>query len=293
MAALLSGACLGYTTRVFSRMTRAGRPLVQQQIVSWLSRMRTRFPTLRGLRLRKAKSLHFVTINGQRFKRLQFADSAITRDIERNLEAFQADDIFPRLVTRYEHEIWVDFIDGEQPRQVTEQVVRRVAEFYTTIYTKRPTLTDTTKTTFPVRLVQDLRFLHQVGVLSDSLYAPLQRVVEQLVPPQVWIGFDYTDPVLKNFVLSRENGRLYAIDVEGLADNQLIGMGTTKASVRWLGKLRPLFYTHLTELGAPDFRSYLPFVELCFLTSWTKRNLFEGKKKKIDPGLFEQFCERY
>ena len=214
---------------------------MQQQIVYWLSRMLTRFPTLRGLRLRKAKSLHFVTINGHRFKRLQLADSAIARDIERNLEVFQADHIFPQLATRYEHEIWVDFIEGERPRQVTEQVVRQVAAFYTTIYTKHPTLTDTTQTAFPARLAQDLRFLHQVGVLSDSLYAQLQRVVEQLAPPRVWTGFDYTDPVLKNFILSHENGGLHAIDVEGIADNQLIGMGTIKASVRWLGELPPAF----------------------------------------------------
>ena len=264
---------------------------MQQQLFYWLSRMLTRFPTRRGLRLRKTKSLHFVTINGQRFKRVQFADSAIARDIERNLEVFQAADIFPRLATRYEPEVWVDFIEGEQPRQVTEQVVRQVAEFYTTIYTKHPTLTDTTKTAFPVRLVQDLRFLHQVGVLSDSLYAQLPHIVEQLVPPQVWVGFDDTDPVLKNFVLSHDNGRLFAIDVEGIADNQLIGMGTVKASVRWLGEFRSFFYIHLTELGAPDFQSYLPFVELCFLAKWTKQNFFEGKKKKIDPGLFERFCE--
>lgn len=264
---------------------------MQQQIVYWLSRMLTRFLNLRGLRLRKAKSLHFVTINGQRFKRLQLADSAIARDIERNLEVFQADDIFPRLATRYEHEIWVDFIEGERPRQVTEQVVRQVAAFYTTIYTKHPTLTDTTQTAFPARLAQDLRFLHKVGVLSDPLYAQLQRVVEQLAPPRVWTGFDYTDPVLKNFVLSHENGRLYAIDVEGIADNQLIGMGTVKASVRWLGELRPLFYSHMAELGAPDFQSYLSFVELCFLANWTKRSFFEGKKKKIDPRRFERFCE--
>ncbi len=265
---------------------------MQQQIVYWLSRMLMRFPTLCGLCLRKAKSLHFVTINGQRFKRLQFADSAIARDIERNLEVFQADDLFPRLATCYEHEIWVDFIEGERPRQATEQVVRQVAAFYTTIYTKHPTLTDTTQTAFPTRLAQDLRFLHQVGVLSDPLYAQLQRVIEQLAPPRVWTGFDYTDPVLKNFILSHENGRLYAIDVEGIADNQLIGMGTIKASVRWLGEFRPLFYTHLAKLGAPDFQSYLPFVELCFLAKWTKRNFFEGKKKKIDPGLFERFCKR-
>ena len=71
----------------------AGRLSCNSRLSYWLSRMLTRFLNLRGLRLRKAKSLHFVTINGQRFKRLQLADSAIARDIERNLEVFQADDI--------------------------------------------------------------------------------------------------------------------------------------------------------------------------------------------------------
>ena len=207
---------------------------MQQQMLYWLSRIQARFPNLFGLCLRKAKSLHFVTINGQRFKRIQLADSTIAIDIERNLEVFQTHDIFPRLATRYEHELWVDFIDGEQPRQVTEQVVRQVAEFYAVIYTKRPTLTDTTTTVFPARLVRDLCFLCQVGILSDPMYAQLHRAAERLVPPQVWVGFDYTDPVLKNFVLSPVDGGLYAIDVEAIADTQLIGMGTVKASVRWL-----------------------------------------------------------
>ncbi len=270
---------------------------MQQQMLYWLSRIQARFPNLFGLCLRKAKSLHFVTINGQRFKRIQLADSTIAIDIERNLEVFQTHDIFPRLATRYEHELWVDFIDGEQPRQVTEQVVRQVAEFYAVIYTKRPTLTDTTKTVFPARLVQDLRFLNQVRILSDPLSARLHSAAEQVTPPQVWVGFDYTDPALKNFVLSQEAGQetgvLYAIDVEAIADNQLIGMGTVRASVRWLGYLRPLFYRHLAELNAPDFQSYLPFVELCSLAQWTKRNFFEGKRKKIDARLFERFCDTH
>jgi len=257
----------------------------------WLSRIQTRFPSLFGLRLRKAKSLHFVTINRQRFKRVQLADSAIAADIERNLEVFHADDVFPRLVTRYEHEIWVDFIAGDRPRIVTEQVVRQVAEFYATIYAKHAELVDTADTLFPARLVQDLRFLTQAGILSDSLYERLCVAVEPLTPQQVWLGFDYTDPVLKNFVASQEGGKLYAVDVEGLADDQLIGMGTMKACVRWLGKFQPLFYEHFAAQGAPDFQPYLPFVELCFLAKWTKRNFFEGKKKKIDAGVFEKFCE--
>ena len=256
----------------------------------WLSRIQTRFPSLFGLRLRKVKSLHFVTINGQRFKRVQLADSAIAADIEHNLEVFHADDIFPRLVTRYEHEIWVDFIAGHRPQVVTEQVVRQVADFYAAIYAKRAELVDTADALFLARLAQDLRFLNQVGILSDLLYERLCLAVEPLTPQQVWLGFDYTDPVLKNFVASQKEGKLYAVDVEGIADDQLIGMGTIKACVRWLGKFQPLFYEHLAAQGAPDFQRYMPFVELCFLAKWTKLNFFEGKKKKIDARVFERFC---
>ncbi len=256
----------------------------------WLSRIQARFPSLFGLRLRKAKSLHFVTINEQRFKRVRLADSAIAADIEHNLEVFHADDIFPRLVTRYEHEIWVDFIAGDRPQVVTEQVVRQVADFYATIYIKRTELVNTADTLFPARLAQDLRFLNQVRILSNSLYERLCLAVEPLIPQQVWLGFDYIDPVLKNFVASQEGGKLYAVDVEGIADDQLIGMGTIKACVRWLGEFQPLFYEHLASQGAPDFQPYLPFVELCFLAKWTKRNFFEGKKKKIDARVFERFC---
>lgn len=102
-----------------------------------LSRVQTRFPALFGLRLRRAKSLRFVTLNGHRFKRMQVADTRIAADIERNLQVFQADGIFPDLVTRYEHEIWTDFIPGTLPQQVTERLVRQVADFYGIVSTSR------------------------------------------------------------------------------------------------------------------------------------------------------------
>ena len=66
-----------------------------------LSRVQTRFPALFGLRWWRAKSLRFVTLNGQCFKRMQVADTRIAADIERNLQVFRADGIFPELVTRY------------------------------------------------------------------------------------------------------------------------------------------------------------------------------------------------
>ena len=90
-----------------------------------LSRVQMRFPALFGLRLRRAKSLRFVTLNGHRFKRMQVDDTRIATDVERNLRVFQADGIFPEMVTRYEHEIWTDLILGAKSEQMTERLVRR------------------------------------------------------------------------------------------------------------------------------------------------------------------------
>lgn len=252
-------------------------------------RVRYRMSRLFGTRLQRSHTLSFVTINGHRFKRLILPDSYHASKIEQNLESFAQSAFFPPFVARYEHEIWVEFIDGSRIQTVDERVVRKVADFYASIYARRSWQVDIDDCPFLHRLYQDLRFLNHVGVLTDRCHQDLSKTVEQLTPQKVWVGFDYTDPVLKNFVISRAEGQLCAVDIEGLADNQLIGMGVAKAEVRWLGSFRAVFFEHLNRSDVPDFQSYFPFVELCFLAKWTKRNFFERKRKKIDPALFNRF----
>jgi hypothetical protein len=242
-----------------------------------------------GTRLQRSKNLYFVTLNGQRFKRLILRDSYLADEIEQNLERFGASEHFPRLVIRYEHEIWVEFIDGTGIKTVDEHVVKKMADFYAAVYARRPRYMDTVESPFLYRLHRDLGFLNQVGVLANNVYRELNTTAERLTPKRVWVGFDYSDPVLKNFVITRDGGRLCAVDVEGLVDNQLMGMGVAKASMRWLGPFVKVFFDHLARKEVPDFQSYFPFVELCFLAKWTKRNFFEKKWKVVNPTLFERF----
>ncbi len=265
----------------FKRSTRQSSPFFLKRIGYFLSR-------LFGTRLQKDKSIHFVTMNGKRFKRLILCDSYLASEIEQHLNRFADSGYFPHLVTRYEREIWVEYVEGDPIQSVDEEFILKIAEFYTTVYRANSELLDVTQSEFPGRLLQDLRFLHQINILPQASYLDLQAAVQDLTPKQVWVGYDYTDPVLKNFIL-RPNGRICVVDIDGLTGNQLLGMGVAKACVRWLVHYQPLFFSHLSNQGAPDFQQYFAFVELCFLAKWTKRAFLEHDWKVINPTLFERF----
>lgn len=262
-----------------------------QQKSPYLPTRRIRYflSRLFGTRLQKSQHLYFVTIHGQRFKRLILRDSFLASAIEHNLEGFGESEHFPLLIIRYEHEIWVEFIEGDRIRKVDDQFVEKVADFFAAVYIRQPRHLDITETPFLYRLHRDLHFLKQVNVLTDNVYRELDEAARCLTPRRVWVGFDYTDPVLKNFVINQENGRVSAVDVESLLNDQLIGTGVAKACVRWLEPFRKNFLNHLADKGVPDFQSYLAFVELCFLATWTKTGFLERKWKFVDPALFDRF----
>ncbi len=262
---------------------------IRQVSPFWGKRVKYFLSRLFGTRLQKAKSLHYVTINGHRFKRLILCDSFLATEIEQSLEGFRESGYFPPLVGRYEHEIWLEYVEGVPVQSVNEDFVLKVAEFYATMYGANPTLVNTKQSPFPERLSQDLRFLLQIGVLPQASYQDLQAAVPDLIPEQVWVGYDYTDPVLKNFLQRSEDGRICVVDVDGLAGNQLLGTGVAKACVRWLGPYQSLFFSSLAKQGAPDIQKYFSFVELCFLAKWMKRAFLEHDWKVIDPILFERF----
>jgi hypothetical protein len=265
-----------------NRSIRQSSPFFLKRVKYFLSR-------LFGTRLQKAKSIHFVTVNGHRFKRLILCDSFLATEIEQHLEGFRGSGYFPPFVARYEHEIWFEFVEGIPIRSVDEDLVLKIAEFYATVYGKNPILLNATQSPFPSRLIQDIHFLRQIDVLTQDSYRDLHSAVPDLIPEQVWVGYDYTDPVLKNFIQRPDNGQICVVDVDGLAGNQLLGTGVAKACVRWLGPYQSMFFSSLTNQGAPDFQKYFNFVELCFLAKWMKRAFLEHDWKVIDSTLFERF----
>ena len=262
---------------------------IKQRSPFWWKRLGYWISRLGGTRLQKAKSLHFVSIHGRQFKRLVLCDSFLAFEIERNLECFQGSGIFPCIVIRYEREIWLEFVEGDSIREINAPLVEKMADFYSRLYSTSPRLEEMAKTIFSDRLDRDLYFLNQVGILSDGLLSELRKSADVLRPKHCWIGFDYTDPVRKNFLFNPKTQMLCAVDVEGLVKEHLIGMGAAKALVRWLNPFKDEFLKLLAMKNAPDLQAYYGFVELCFLAQWVKRAFFERDWKAVKTDYFEPY----
>ena len=254
-----------------------------------MRRLRYLVSRLLGNRLQNSQRTSFQTLNGRRFKRLILRDTALAAELEHNLEAFHGSPHFPPVTIRYEHELWLDYVEGSPIVQLDTPTVEKIADFYAATYSHSPRAVDVEDTPFVSRLQRDLRFLNRVRIVSDAAYRDLRSAAQQLAPDRVWIGFDYTDAVLKNFIVTDKDGLVCGIDAESLRKDQLIGTGVANALARWLGPFQDRFFQRLLRDGVPDFRPYLPFVELCYVSAWTKLYFFEKKWKRIDPGVFERF----
>lgn len=264
--------------------------LAPQTAVFRLSRrLRYRLSRLFGNRLQNSQRLSFVTLNGQRFKRLVMHDAYLAAQMERNLDAFQGSPHLPPVAIRYEYELWLEYVEGSLITKIDEALVGKVAEFYAAVYTRTPRIVHTSESACVYWLQRDLRILNQVGVLSDAAQRELHAAAERLAPEQLWIGFDYIDAVLKNFIVTENESVVCGIDVDSLRAEQIIGIGVANALARWLGPFQEQFFDALFQHEVPDFRPYLPFIELCYLAAWTKMYFFEKKHKRIDPKLFERF----
>lgn len=261
----------------------------QYPLTSSARRLRYLLSRLTGSRLQKSQKVYGVDINGQRFKRIILRDSHLAADIEQALEAFGLSPYVPGLVIRYEHEVWVDFVAGEVPTRVDEHLVAKLAEFYAHVYHRNSRECRPADCAWSTRVQRDLGFLQRIGVLSSTQQTQLKRAVERLEPGKFWLGFDYNDPVIKNFVLTN-TGELCGIDVESLVQDQLIGLGVAKALMRWMEPYRGVFIEAYQATTGPDFVPYLDFIELAQLAAYTKLMFVERKWANVDAERFERFC---
>ena len=235
--------------------------------------------------------MYVVTVNGQRYKRVVFPDSHQAAEVATHLRTFATTGIYPSLILERENELWVEFIEGKQVESIDAGLVEKIADLFRVLYARDPELIATDRTAFAHELRTDLEFLNAVGVLGDGVHGLLQEVAERETPKEVWVGYDCTDAILKNFVLDSE-GRLRGVDLESLNGDQLLGIGFAKASVRWLGTHREAFLERLREPPVPDFQAYLPFIEMSFISFWLKSSFLEKKKRFVDPRLFDRFLAR-
>jgi hypothetical protein len=229
-----------------------------------------------------------VTIGGARFKRIVFPDSHHAATVAARLSTFASERIYPGLVLERENELWVEYVEGERVRQADDALIDALARLLCVLMKRAPRRVALRETPWLANLETDLAFLARVGVLGDAESQRLAAIARERAPAEVWVGYDCTDAILKNFVWA-ERGGLRAVDVESLGADVLIGTGAAKASVRWLGDRRSDFLACMKELGAPDFQSYFDFVELSFRAFWQKSSFLEKKRRFVDPAIFAPF----
>ena len=236
----------------------------------------------------KAQSAFFVSINGHRYKRVVFGDSTQANLVAEAIESHQQHVGLPQLILVLENEVWVRFIQGRKPDVSIKADWGALNDFFASLYACGHQQTALVDTQIHHRLVTDLDFLRDSAVIDQDQYLGLMDSAEQLCPKQIWVGSDYVDPVLKNFVVTDDG--LVAIDIESIQSNIPMGIGLAKSGLHWLGSDRDAFLERLlTRPGVPDLRPQLKYIELSFLSAWTKRKLLTGKFSRVRADRFQGF----
>jgi hypothetical protein len=235
------------------------------------------------------KRVRLVEIGGARFKRVTLPDAWSAAQLARSLERFREQALFPALYTQTGSELLLEYVQGRPlPEPLDEAACDQLAGFFAALYGQSRQAVETRAAGCLDALRRDLGFLGQVGVLNGAAVADLKRAAEALAPPQVHLGYDYLDPIARNFLITPA-GRLVAVDVEELMPGQLLGSGVAKAVLRTPGARRDRLLAGIRTGIGLDLAPVMPFVELAFLAAWTQRALLKGRSQLVQPELFERY----
>ena len=146
----------------------------------------------------------------------------------------------------------------------------------------------TTEFGFAHKTHNNLKLLNKFGVLTDDIYSNLDQKLRNITPEYVWIGYDYTDPYLENFIITPERN-LLAIDVESIRSEHLLGTGIAKALTIWPAQYGEHLFQEVCNLPFPDFRSYFTFVEISSNAEWVLRRILHKQWYFGRPSYFDKF----
>jgi hypothetical protein len=251
----------------------AGKIRVRHALPLW-QRLRRCWRGWRGAGLAKTHVVHFVDIGEARFKRVLFADSETARAVAEGLEHLADSECFPGLLMHQERQLWVGYLPGRSPALNDPADQERLIDFFVRLYASiPPTVADPAP--FSARLVRNLDFLSRTTVLTHARADQLRDLERRLRPDRVQVGYDYIDPLGKNFVVHGD--RVVAIDIEALVPEMPLGTGLAKAKLRWPFDPSAQVLSRLAAAGGPELAGQLVWTELCFLCDYFKQKLLQGK----------------
>ena len=238
----------------------------------------------------KTQRVYFVNINGRRYKRVVFSDSLQAVQVQQGLDQFAHKGYFPELVERHENELLLGFIQGEAFDPGAPAHLEYLGDFFSDLYQHEPHDIAVEASFLPQRLQTDLRFLQHSGVIDSETQRRLAERAHGLQPQRLLLGWDYVDPVTKNFLIAAQ--KLAVIDVESLVPATPFGTGLAKAQLHWLDDAAlNVLLQRIGEQGGPDLQPQLNYVALCFRVAWTKRKLLQGKRNFIERARLTEWAK--
>lgn len=267
-------------------------PIRQKRLEPLAQRVGRWADALSGRRWVKTQRVYRVETGDLRLKRIALTDAARADALERALSPWRGRGILPDLVARHHADLWVEFVEGRPVTPSEADLPQRFADLLAVLYGAPRQRLDDPERRCVAEVERDLGLLARARVISAPLRAAVSAQLHARPPERLWVGPDHTDMLLKN-MLRRPDGGLCLIDVESIAERELVGTGFAKACLRWIGPRREEFIEALRAVpGLPGFCAELPFLELRFLAAWSKRSLLLGKDKLLQAGHFEDWLTR-
>ena len=233
----------------------------------------------------KSQQVYFMNINGHPFKRVVFLDTRLAAEVEHNLLQFSNERMFPTLIHRHENELLLDFVKGDAFNPEEFRHRQAFLQFMQSLYKRGREETVVDSGPSMRQLTIDLDFLVRCGVLQSELQASLLSAAQAVTPETLALGWDYVDPVRKNFII--QSDQLMAIDVESLAHGEPVGSGLVAATLHWLSNEQ--LFELLSEIDAEsrDLVLQLPFLAIAYPVGWCKRKILQGKRNFVPRARLE------
>ncbi len=237
----------------------------------------------------KTHEVHFVRVEGKLLKRIRFEKEGEAQAVEYALAAFGPSGDLPAFLRRDGREVWLEYVEGPPLDPAKHDGALLIIEFYSALYSGEVRRLDTAATPYPERLKDDLRWLESSSVLAASVTASIARHAASFEPSQLLLGFDFIDPVPKNFVI--RDDRLVGVDAEALQTETLLGTGPAKALLRWLDIPGDEMLTRLRDSGGPDLSSQFAYANLCFRCSYARQKHLQRKSHLAPASIFESYLD--
>jgi hypothetical protein len=242
---------------------------------------------LKGAAGVKTHEVHFVRVDGTLLKRIRFEKDGDALAVESALFDFGASAGLPAVVRRDGRELWLEYVEGPGLDPAKHDGAFLLTQFYASLYAGSVRSLPVDASPYPERLKDDLHWLQAARVLSPSAAASIARRADAVEPGHVLVGFDFIDPVPKNFVI--RGNRLVGVDVEAFRTDTLLGTGPAKALLRWLDMTGDEMTRRLRELGTPDLTSQFDYAELCFRCSYARQKHLQRKAHLAPPSIFDPY----